>query len=103
MNIIFTELFNRECRDKFQITETHVREVIASPNEQETAKLDELELRFFVKEMLQERGKYYLLVCTRWDGSNLFVDLAFRILAELVEESKTLKPVIQRINPLRIV
>ncbi|MCK4273324.1 MAG: hypothetical protein KAW90_00420 [Dehalococcoidales bacterium] len=94
MNIIFTEMFSKECRDKFQIAEVQVQQAITSPNEQEAVKLDELELRFFVKQMPQAGDKYYLLVCTRWDGSNLLVDLAFRIPAELVDEAKTLKPII---------
>ncbi len=94
MNIVFTELFNKECRDKFQIAETHVEEAITSPNEKEAAKFDELEVRFFVKQMLQAGDKYYLLVCTRWDGNSLLVDLAFRIPTELVDEAKTLKPII---------
>ncbi len=94
MSIIFTELFKKECRDKFQITETQVQEAIISPNEQQVAKFDELEVRFFVKQMLHAGGKYYLLVCTRWDGSNLLVDLAFRIPTELADEAKTLKPII---------
>ena len=94
MSTIFTEMFKKECRDKFQITETMVQQALTSPNEQETAKFDELELRFFVKQMLHAGGKYYLLVCTRWDGSNLLVDLAFRIPIELVDEAKTLKPII---------
>jgi len=94
MNIVFTELFNKECRDKFQVSEAQVEQAITSPNEQEVAKLDELEIRFFVKQMLQAGDKYYLLVCTRWDGSNLLVDLAFRILPDFVEELRTLKPII---------
>jgi len=94
MNIVFTDLFNKECRDKFQISETQVQQAITSPDEEEAAKFDELEVRFFVKQMLQVGGKYCLLVCTRWDGSNLFVDLAFRILTELTDEVKTLKPII---------
>ena len=94
MNIVFTELFNKECRDKFQISETQVQQAITSPDEEEAAKFDELEVRFFVRQMPQAGGKYYLLVCTRWEGSNLFVDLAFRILTELVDEVKTLKPII---------
>ncbi len=94
MSIIFTEMFKKECQDKFQITEIQVEQTITSPNEKEAAKFDELELRFFAKQMLQAGDKYYLLVCTRWDGSNLLVDLAFRIPAELVDEAKTLKPII---------
>lgn len=94
MNIVFTELFSKECRDKFQITEAQVQQAITSPNEQEAVKFDELELRFFIKQMPQDGEKYYLLVCTRLDGSNLLVDLAFRIPTEFVDEAKTLKPFI---------
>lgn len=94
MNIIFTDLFNKESRDKFQITEAQVQQAITSPDEQETANFDELELRLYVKQIPHGGGKCYLLVCTRWDSGNLFVDLAFRILPELVDEAKTLSPII---------
>jgi len=94
MNIIYTEMFKKECRDKFQITETRVQEAITRPNEQQVSKFDELELRFFVKRIPQAGGEYYLLVCTRWESGNLLVDLAFRILPELADEAKTLKPII---------
>lgn len=94
MSIIFTELFKKECRDKFQITETQVQEAIISPNEQQVTKFDELELRFFVRRIPQAGGEYYLLVCTRWENGNLLVDLAFRIPTELADGAKTLKPII---------
>ena len=94
MRIIFTELFKSECQNKFQITEGQVQQVITSPNEQQVAKFDDLELRFFVKKMLYPEGEHYLLICTRLEGDNLLVDLAFRILSELVEEVKTLEPII---------
>lgn len=94
MRIIFTELFKSECQNKFQITEDQVQQVITSPNEQQVAKFDDLELRFFVKKMLHPEGEHYLLICTRLEGGNLLVDLAFRILSELIEEAKMLKPII---------
>ena len=94
MRIIFTDLFKKECRDKFRITEDQVQQAITNPDEQQFANFDDLSLRFFVKKMLEAEGEHYLLVCTRLEGSNLLVDLAFKILPELVEEVKTLDPLI---------
>ncbi|MCD6100034.1 MAG: hypothetical protein J7K33_05560 [Candidatus Marinimicrobia bacterium] len=94
MRIIFTDLFKKEYRDKFQITEDQVQQVITSPDEQQVANFNDLSLRFFIKRILEPQGEHYLLVCTRLEGSNLLVDLAFRILPELVEEVKTLDPII---------
>ena len=53
MRIIFTELFKKECQNKFQITEDQVKQVITSPDKQKVEKIDNLELRFFVKRMLE--------------------------------------------------
>ena len=94
MRIIFSELFKNECQNKFQITEDQVKQVITSPDKQQATKFDNLDLKFFVKEKLEPGGKYYLLVCTHLKDSNFLVDLAFRILSELVEEVKTLEPII---------
>lgn len=95
MKIIFTDLFKKECRDKFQITEYQVQQVITSPDEQQVANFEDLSLRFFIKRILEPQGQHYLLlICTHLEGSNLIVDLAFRILPELVEEVKTLNPII---------
>jgi len=94
MKIIFTDLLKKKCRDKFQITEDRVQQVITSPDEQQVANFDDLSLRFFVKRILEPQGEHYLLICTHSEGSNLIVDLAFRILPELVEEVKTLNPII---------
>jgi len=94
MRIIFTDLFKKECRDKFQITEDQVQQAITNPDKRQVANFDDLSLRFFIKRMPEPQGEHYLLVCTRLEGSNLLVDLAFRILPELVEEVKTLNPII---------
>jgi len=86
MKIIFTDLFKKKCRDKFQITEYQVQQVITSPDEQQVANFEDLSLRFFIKRILEPQGQHYLLlICTHLEGSNLIVDLAFRILPELVE------------------
>jgi len=50
--------------------------------------------RFFVKKMHEPEGEYCLLICTHLKNGNLLVNLAFRILPELVEEVKTLDPII---------
>ncbi|MBE0517104.1 MAG: hypothetical protein IBX41_06930, partial [Methanophagales archaeon] len=94
MRITFTELFKNECQNKFQITEDQIQQSITSPDEQQVAKFDNLDLRFFVKRMIEPEGECYLLTCTRLEDSNLLVDLAFRILPELVEEVKTQEPII---------
>ena len=94
MRIIFSELFKNECQNKFQITEDQAKQVITSPDKQQATKFDNLDLKFFVKEKLEPGGKHYLLVCTHLKDGNFLVDLAFRILSELVEEVKTLEPII---------
>jgi len=94
MRFIFTDLFKKECRDKFRITEDQVRQAIINPDEQQFANFDDLSLRFFIKRIPEHQGEHYLLVCTRLEGGNLLVDLAFRILPELVEEVKTPDPII---------
>ncbi|MCK4339465.1 MAG: hypothetical protein KAW87_05715, partial [Candidatus Cloacimonetes bacterium] len=94
MRIIFSELFKNECQNKFQITEDQAKQVITSPDKQQATKFDNLDLKFFVKEKFEPGGKYYLLVCTHLKDGNFLVDLAFRILSELVEEVKTLEPIV---------
>lgn len=49
MRFIFTDLFKKECRDKFRITEDQVRQAIINPDEQQFANFDDLSLRFFIK------------------------------------------------------
>lgn len=94
MGIVFTDLFKKECRDKFRITEDQVQQVITNPDEQQVVSFDELTLRFFVKRIFEAEVEYYLLVCTRLENGNLLVDLAFKILPELIGEVKTLEPII---------
>jgi len=94
MRIIFTESFKNECQIKFQITENQAKHAIANPDKQVVTKIDDLELRFFVKRMFEPKDDYCLLICTRSGSDDLLVNLAFRILPELVEEVKTLEPII---------
>jgi hypothetical protein len=94
MRIIFTESFKNECQNRFQITEDQAKQAITSPDTKKIVKIDDLDLRFFVKRMLEPEGEYCLLICTRSGSDDLLVNLAFRILPELVEELKTLEPII---------
>jgi len=94
MRIIFTESFKNECQNKFQITENQAKQAIANPDKQIVAKIDDLDIRFFVKRMLEPKDDYCLLICTRSESNDLLVNLAFRILPELVKEVKTLDPII---------
>lgn len=92
--IIFSELFKNECECKLQIIEDQVRQVIANPDETETVKFDDLELIFFIKKLPHLESENFILVCSHLKDENLLVDLAFRILPELVDEIKTIQPII---------
>lgn len=94
MIIIFTEFFKNECQNKLQITDDQIKQIITNPDREQVVKSNNLELKFFVKRMVEPEGEHYFLVCTRSEGDNLLVDLAFIILPELVQEAKTLQPII---------
>jgi|Deesub1362B_J571_1020462.scaffolds.fasta_scaffold02209_11 hypothetical protein len=93
MKIIFTDLFKNECKIKFKIEENIIQQAITDPNAKNIVKLDDKEFIFLIKK-LPELNNEYLLVCTRKEANKLMVDLAFRILPELVEEARTLEPII---------
>jgi len=92
MGILFTDLFKKECQNKFQVTEAQVQQTITNPDRRQVVEFNGLKLGFFLKK--QTEGKYYLLVCAHWEKGNLLVDLAFKILPSLVEEVKTLEPLV---------
>ena len=92
MNFIFTDLFKQECQAKFRVGKKHVRNAVANPDAQDIVQLDDTILGFFVKRETQPTGETYLLVCTRSKDTNWFVDLAFRILPDLVDIVGTLEP-----------
>jgi|GEM_PF-1506014 len=95
MDAIFTEMFKRECRDKFNISEERVQQAIKAPNAQQILELDDLELGFFVKqEYIVPNNKTYLLVCSRKEKENWLIDAAFIVPHDLVDEVNPLEPII---------
>ena len=72
MNIVFTDLFKRNCQDEFQIQRKHVQQAIVCPDSQQIVKLDNLELGFFVKQ--EPQSKIYLLVCAHRENKDWLVD-----------------------------
>jgi len=94
LEIKFTDLFLKECRDKLRITESQVIEAVTCPDECQNVSLDDLELKFFLKKEHQQWGEDYLLVCSQYKNNCLFIDSAFYIPSEFIRELKTPEPVI---------
>ncbi len=85
MNIVFTDQYDKESRNKFGIPRELVREAIQNPLNYEEIKYDGLTLLFITKEIDNE---YMLLIIGNKNIDNISVDLAFRVKKDL---DKTLK------------
>jgi hypothetical protein len=94
MNLIFTDLYEQEVREKFGITRNHVRDALNSPDSQSAITLEDFEIVYYIKRILHSKGKLYLLVATHKIAEDIFVDLAFRILPELISDINTIEPII---------
>jgi hypothetical protein len=95
MNVIFTELFNIECKDKLNIPYERVQEALINPDAQQTLKLDDLELCFFIKQGDAIFGnKRILLVCSRKENESTLIDFAFIVPLELIDSDNIIEPLI---------
>jgi hypothetical protein len=90
MATIYTELFQRECEDKFGVTRDIVRNTIAEPDKEQRLSSQGLTLIIYCKKIpgLED----YIVASTHVQGQDLMVDLAFRVKRELVEDAKTTLP-----------
>lgn len=88
MNIKFTDLFNKESREKFHIAESNVREAITNPTDSQEITYKGLSLLFTTKQLDQ----YTLLIFGRKDADEISVDLAFKIKPDLVKGAAIRKP-----------
>ncbi len=89
MDISFTDLFDKESRDKFGIPRQAVREAIETPSNSEEVLYQELQLEFYIKEIDKNQ---LLLVLARKIDSQIVVDLAFKIKEDLVKALKIHRP-----------
>lgn len=88
MATVYTELFQRECEGTFGITRDAVRDAIAQPDKEQRLASQGLTLILYSKKL----GQDYLVVNTHVQGTDLMVDLAFRLKKELVDEAGTTLP-----------
>ncbi|MEO9294640.1 MAG: hypothetical protein ABI347_03470 [Nitrososphaera sp.] len=86
---VYTQLFQRECEGRFGITREVVRDAIAQPDKEQRLSSQGLTLILYSKKM---DPAYYLVVNTHVQGTDLMVDLAFRLKKELVDEAGTTLP-----------
>jgi hypothetical protein len=90
MATIYTELFQKECENRFGITRDIVRDAIARPDKEQKLASQGLTLILYSKKI---RGvEDYVVVSAHAQGQDLMVDLAFRMKKELIEEAKTTLP-----------
>jgi hypothetical protein len=90
MATVYTELFQRECENRFGITRDTVRDAIAQPDKEQRLSSQGLTLILYSKKA--PGSDDYIVVNTHVQGQDLMVDLAFRLKKELVEESRTVLP-----------
>lgn len=94
MNVIFTDLFEQQCQEKFQIGKPQVWKTITDPDARKIVQLDDLTLGFFVKNETWRNHGFYLLVCARNANNNWIVDLAFRVHPTLAKSVGSLEPLL---------
>ncbi|GEM_PF-6890231 len=87
MATVYTELFQKECENRFDITRDAVRDAIAQPDKEQRLSSQGLTLILYSKKT--PGSDDYFVVNTHVQGQDLIVDLAFRLKKELVEEAKT--------------
>jgi hypothetical protein len=93
-SVHFTQVFEESCRHKFGISEDQVLQVLNAPEAKQSLRLDDVELCFFAKSVKFGFRNEVLLVCTRVQHSDLYVDLAFRILLSPSENVSLPEPLI---------
>jgi hypothetical protein len=90
MATVYTELFQRECENRFGVTRDLVRDAIAQPDKEQRLASQGLTLILYSKKI--PGSDDYLVVSTHVQGQDLMVDLAFRLKKDLVDEAKTTLP-----------
>jgi len=93
MEIQFTDLFKKQCSQKFGIRPSHTRDAILNKDHVEFITLDkEQQLVYFSKKVTLLPKEFYLVVCARQVKENLQVDLAFKILPDLCPDQGQITP-----------
>lgn len=92
MKVEFTEVFEQNCQGKFQITREQVRQTVINPDSQQILQLDGLVIGFFIKRITRQSPEFLVLTCARKDGEDWLVDLAFKVLPELVVGLGVIEP-----------
>ncbi len=90
LNIIFTNPYKNEFEKKFQIAESHVRNIINNPFKISTVSEDGLTISIYLSQLIDK--KFYILVWTEIQGNNLQVKSAFKLLKGFVEEEHVNDP-----------
>lgn len=85
---VYTELYQRECENRFGVTREIVREAITHPDREQRLASQGLTIILYSKKADDGSGNSrQLVVSTHVQGHDLMVDLAFPVKAELVEEA----------------
>ncbi|HVX02831.1 MAG TPA: hypothetical protein VHA09_06725 [Nitrososphaera sp.] len=90
MATIYTELFQKECENKFGMTREVVRDAIAQPDREQRLESQGLTLILYSKKLPGSDDR--LIVSTHVQEQHLLVDLAFRLKKEMVDQAKTTLP-----------
>lgn len=90
---VFSELFKKECQDKFHISQTNVIEAIQKSAKTESVIFNgQKELIFFLRFIPSERD-LYMLVCAERELQSLVIYWAFKIFTDLCKEIHLLSPI----------
>jgi hypothetical protein len=92
MKVEFTEEFEQNCQGKFQIAREQVRQSVINPDSQQILQLDGLIIGFFIKRITRQSAEFLVLTSAAKDGEDWLVDLAFRVLPELVVGLGVIEP-----------
>lgn len=90
MATVYTELFQKECEDRFGMTRDVVRDAIAQPDKEQRLASQGLTLILYSKKIPGSGD--HVIVSTHVQGQDLLVDLSFRLKKEMVDEAKTTLP-----------
>lgn len=94
MRVTFSEIFDREIKTKFGISREFVRHALEKPIAQSNINIDNIEFVLFIEHVSFSTQEYYLLVIARKEDDKLFVDLAFKILPSLINDIRTIEPIV---------
>lgn len=90
---VFSELFKKECQDKFKISQTEVLKAIQKSDKMESVIFNgQKELIFFLRFIPAEQD-FYMLVCAERRSQSLVIYWAFKIFADLCKEIRLLSPI----------